>query len=88
VNLKEYLNDFKDFDIAAFYLGVCLGLWPDTGKNFLENKGMFWTQNALGDKMNELLEIMVQEKILLKNDEEQYAWNNKFEGAKHLKESR
>ena len=67
-NLSEYLVNWSDFDVAEFYLGVVLGLWEDTQEAFQSNKWIFWSNNLLGNSLFQLLEDMVRNNILMKNN--------------------
>jgi hypothetical protein len=70
--LKEKLANWTDFDVAQHAVAVCLGLMkPD---DF--NKGVFWTRNPLGKMLGNVLETLVEEGFLEKNEEEgQYRYN-------------
>jgi len=59
--LKEYLTDWTDLDVAAYYLGVTLGIFQgvssseDKFQEFRDNKHIFWTNNTLGDLLYDTL---------------------------------
>ncbi|MBK3576068.1 hypothetical protein JHN63_20050 [Streptomyces sp. MBT65] len=76
VELKEILADWRDYDDAAFRLGVFLGVFPRDQK-FSSVKRMFWQDGyPLGDMLVDMLDRMAEAGVLLKNDEDvQYKWN-------------
>lgn len=64
-NLKKYLKNWEDIDVASFYLGCVLGIFEDDSmENFRENKGTFWTNNSLGDFLYDMLSRMSDENII------------------------
>jgi hypothetical protein len=87
--LKERLKEWREFDYAAYELGVVLGLWPEWGDaprpnnephdNWGGTKGIFWTDNPLGETLSKTLNRLVDLKMLEKNDEFQYKWNDKYD---------
>lgn len=52
-----------DFDVAEFYLGHVLGLWPEDAEGL---KGLFWSNNKVGNALAHMLEEMVRAGILAK----------------------
>src|SRR3954447_23191222 len=44
-------------DCAAFLVGRALAIFPASAK-FLQVKGMFWTENPLGDALHEVLGVV------------------------------
>ncbi|MFI6622170.1 hypothetical protein [Streptomyces sp. NPDC050528] len=76
VELKEILADWRDYDDAAFRLGVFLGVLP-RDQTFSSVKRMFWVDGyPLGDMLVDMLDRMAEAGVLLKNDEDvQYKWN-------------
>jgi hypothetical protein len=69
-NLKEYLEDWVDVDVASFYLGCVLGIFDDDRiENFRIHKGTFWSRNPLGDFLYNTLYKMYDEGIVeMSND--------------------
>jgi len=80
--LRAALDDWQDFDVAAYALGRILGLFPsfDTPeKSWLEYKHIFWTDNHTGRTLHYLLLNLVKNGVLLHNEEEQrFKWNPDF----------
>lgn len=73
--LKEHLENWNDFDGAAYSLGLSLGVFQEN-QSFQELKYVFWTNNPLGNMLHEMLEELVKTEILIKNEDDQYKWNN------------
>lgn len=73
--LKEYLQNWNDFDGAMYYLGLSLGIFKQE-QTFPELKDIFWTNNLVGNTLNEILENLVSAGILIENEDGQYKWNN------------
>lgn len=76
MELKEILADWRDYDDAAFRLGVFLGVFP-RDQRFSSVKRMFWTDGyPLGDMLLDILDRMTQAGVLLKDeDDARYKWN-------------
>ncbi|MET8077849.1 hypothetical protein [Streptomyces sp. NPDC005303] len=76
MELKDVLADWLDYDVAAFRLGVFLGVFPRDQK-FSSVKRMFWVDGyPLGDMLVDLLDRMAQAGVLLKDEEDaRYKWN-------------
>ena len=79
--LKEFLKDWEDQDICAYYLACCLGLIEsDTSfAVFRENKHVFWSGNPTSNFLSEALRKMAEVRMLDFDDEEtKYRWNKEF----------
>lgn len=76
MELKEILADWRDYDDAAFRLGVFLGVFP-RDQQFNSVKRMFWVDGyPLGDMLVDFLDRMAQAGVLLKDeDDDRYRWN-------------
>ncbi|MEU0946792.1 hypothetical protein ABZ379_29215 [Streptomyces canus] len=76
MELKDVLADWLDYDVAAFRLGVFLGVFPRDQK-FSSVKRMFWIDGyPLGDMLVDILDRMAQAGVLLKDeDDARYKWN-------------
>jgi hypothetical protein len=76
MELREILADWRDYDDAAFRLGVLLGVFPSDQK-FSAVKRMFWMDGyPLGDMLVDMLDRMVEAGVLLKDEEDvRYKWN-------------
>lgn len=81
-DLKERLSDWKDWDGAAFDVGVCLGFWPDMGAPYgfdpwHGTKGIMWSNNPLGNAIYYFLSGLVEAGMLEMREEPDiaYRWN-------------
>ena len=74
MTLAEGLDDWTDWDRAAFVLGQTLGVFERV--DFLEAKHVFWTDNALGEGLHDALLALVRGGVLDRRDEpdEQFRW--------------
>ncbi|MET7691181.1 hypothetical protein ABZT06_24920 [Streptomyces sp. NPDC005483] len=74
--LRQILADWRDYDDAAFRLGIFLGVFPWDQK-FGPVKRMFWQDGyPLGEMLVDLLDRTVEGGVLLKNEEDvRYKWN-------------
>lgn len=80
--LKERINDWTDWDVAAHSLGICLGLMPDN-LGWGGSKHVFWSNHPVGELLYSMLDQMVERGILEKRDEPdmQYRWTPTFFGS-------
>lgn len=77
--LKELLADWTDFDSAGHAVAVCFGMMPAEWEWVLRNaKWIFWTSNPIGNLLHDVLEDLVEQKVLEKNDDDQYRYNAGF----------
>ena len=74
VSNAEGMADWEDWDCAAYALGRKLGLFEN--RTFREVKGMFWTDNDLGNGLHDALLALVRAGVLERRDEpdEQFRW--------------
>jgi hypothetical protein len=78
-NLKEYLVEWTDFDLAEHAVAVCFGLMPEEGAYVtLKNKWVFWSNNPIGNMLHEILERLVEQNVLEKNEDDQFRYNQNF----------
>ncbi len=78
--LRELLDNWTDADVAGYYLACSLGLMeydPSFGV-FRDLKGVFSTNNVVGNALFKMLDIMVEGGLLEMNDEFQYRWAASF----------
>lgn len=77
--LKDCIGDWTDWDVAAYRLGISLGLMPDAS-TFGRAKHVFWSNHQVGELLYAMLDQMVSAGILEKRDEPdiQYRWNPVF----------
>jgi hypothetical protein len=82
LTIKSRLGDWTDWDGAAYSLGICLGLMPDQS-GFGAAKHVFWSNHPVGNTLNRILELLVEQGILEKREEPdiQYRWNPSFRGS-------
>lgn len=86
MNLKEVLKDWTEIDVAAFHIGVALGIISPLSDrkeiyNFGGKKWIFWTENPLGTALFDTLESLVKANVLEKHDGDDhlYRWNAGFD---------
>lgn len=81
---KENMLEWADFDAAAYYLGLSLGFFNEDSKNL---KRIFWTNNKLGNRLNLILDDLVEKEFLLKREEPdiQYKWNKDSENFSEMR---
>ena len=79
--LKDQLEDWTDWDFAAYALAISLGLMP-AGILPGRVKAVFWTNNPVGIMLHEMLRQLAAAGILENRDEpdDQYRWNAAFSG--------
>jgi hypothetical protein len=78
--LKEYFLDEEwiDIDIVEYFLCVLLGILP--GKDLFDNnKGIFWSNNPVGNCIADFLFALTELKILIYDKENvKFKWNKDF----------
>lgn len=79
MKLQERLEEWTDFDGAAYELGVSLGFFEDyrtAGGMWLDHaeKFIFWVRNPIGDFLFETLEQMTSLGILEMDDDHRVRW--------------
>ena len=76
MTLRESLADWSDWDVAAFALGVSIGLFSEWTNGPLPHKGIFWSANPIGDALHEALNALVRGGVLERREEPdvQYRW--------------
>lgn len=63
VSLPQALADWTDFDVAAHAIGVGLGVFGP-GSKMRDHKHVFWTDNPLGNALDEVLHALVEGGVL------------------------
>lgn len=79
--LKSNLQEWTDVDIASYHVAVALGVAPNPTDKFDwgGKKWMFWTSNPLGEGLYNVLEMLAENGVLEKDEEEsRFRWNPKF----------
>ncbi|MFJ8441359.1 hypothetical protein [Kitasatospora griseola] len=77
MDLRERLDDWTDWDGAAFELGRVLGIFAQP-VTFPQVKRVFWTDSPLGNALHEMLLQLVAAGVLERRDEpddEQFRWS-------------
>lgn len=78
-NFRSKLSEWRDFDTAAFHLAVTLGVLDNTARAATEAKHVFWSSNALGDGLREILDTLVRLGCLqYDQDSQRFRWNPDF----------
>lgn len=75
MSLAKDLQDWTDWDYAGYSVAIHLGIIEG---EFLAPgiKGIFWSNNLLGNAIHEILQKLVEAEVLLYEAEEsQYKWN-------------
>lgn len=74
MSLADDLDDWTDWDAAAYALGRTLGLFHDA--DFPRVKHVFWTDNRLGNGLHDALLALVSAGVLDRREEpdEQFRW--------------
>ncbi len=80
--LKIGLENWVDTDIAMYYIGCCLGIFPPPdkeNKGFRKVKAILWSSNEIGDSLELILKRLYRNNVLLFDEEEEkYKWNKNF----------
>jgi hypothetical protein len=76
VNLADELAEWTDWDVAAYRLGRSVGLFADL--DWYAAKGVFWTDNEVGNGLHDALLGLVRSGVLDRREEpdEQFRWAN------------
>lgn len=76
VDLSEGLAEWTDWDGAAFGVGRSLGIFSDS-QTFTQVKGVFWTDNPLGNALHEVLLQLAAAGVLERREDpgEQFRWS-------------
>jgi hypothetical protein len=78
--LKEDLKDWQDIDAAGFILACDIGLMKK-GDFQVKAKHVFWSNNAIGNVLYDILDKLVEIGVLENDTEElRYRWNPLFKG--------
>ena len=82
-SLKEALQEWRDYDAAAFALGSALGLWDSAFSTFaVDVKHVLWSRHEVGDELYSVLASLSRLGILLDDSENQrYRWNPEYRGS-------
>ncbi len=74
MTLADSLADWTDSDVAQYELGRSVGLFD--ASEFLDEKGVFWTDNPLGNALRAALLALVDGQVLEHRVEpdDQFRW--------------
>ena len=72
MTLADRLAEWRDWDGAAFELGVVLGLFEEG--DWLKNKGIVWSANPVGDVLHEILLTLTRAGLLERREEPDVAF--------------
>jgi hypothetical protein len=72
VTLAARLVDWRDWDGAAFELGVVLGLFEDG--DWPKDKGVVWSANPIGDALHDVLLALTRAGVLEQREEPDVAF--------------
>jgi hypothetical protein len=66
VTLKEGLANWTDRDVAAYKVGVTLGIFEDVdfATGWPRNRGVFLTNNVIGNGLHEVLRTLATSGVL------------------------
>lgn len=83
MNLRMKLNEWSDWDIAAYYLAQSLGMMDETVSFSKDAKHVFWADNPIGNILHKMLDELVSCQVLERRDEPdiQYRWNPIFKSS-------
>lgn len=81
--LRDNLQDWTDIDLAAYQLALGMGLMIPDVAFAGRAKHIFWSENAIGAMLNDILRSFAENGILEYRDEPdyQYRWNPTFKGT-------
>lgn len=82
MTFRDELKEWVDADIASYFVAVYLGLVPPVFQNlpFGNKKGLFWSNNKLGESLYSILQILVENGVLEEDKEEaKFRWNVDFD---------
>lgn len=82
-NLRDKLNEWTDWDGAAFLLAQSIGLMSSDVRFSEEAKHVFWSNNPIGTALHNMLGELVAAGVLENRHEpdDQYRWNSAFVGT-------
>lgn len=82
LSIKDRFDKRLDFDVALYELGVIFGFWPENNadfSNFQKYKGVFWSNNKLGNHLYIILLELVELGVLIKDEDEKFLANPDFD---------
>jgi len=81
LDIRKLFEDWVEPDVAHYYMAALLGIMvlDESQDGWIRVKGVFNTNNPVGNALYALLECGVAGGLLEKNDDIQYRWNRTFE---------
>jgi len=82
--LRTALEEWTDWDGAAYALAVALGLIdPQQAPFATKAKHVFWSNHPVGTMLYDMLDRLVALGAILRRDEpdKQYRWNREYRGT-------
>ena len=78
--IDELFAEWEDYDFSAYYVACLLGIvkYDKSWDEYRRIKGLFWTNNPVGNILYDFLEKMVEAKLFEKDDDLGYRWNKSF----------
>jgi hypothetical protein len=75
-SLAESLRTWTDWDVSSFHLGRAIGLF-ERQEDWQRTKGVFWTDNRIGNGLRSALLALVEAGVLERREEpdEQFRWS-------------
>ena len=81
--IQGLFEDWVEPDIGMYYLACLSGImnYDESFDNYRKAKGVFWSNNELGNMLFEMLQKMAETGLLEKDEQQyQFRWNKSFEG--------
>ncbi|HNC59700.1 MAG TPA: hypothetical protein PLP33_30015 [Leptospiraceae bacterium] len=66
-DFKSQVMDWTDYDVAEFFLGISLGIF-EPNVDFLDCKDVIWSNTPIGNLLCDIINCMVKEGVLLKEE--------------------
>ena len=81
LDIRKLFRDWVEPDVAHYYLACLIGIMvlDESQEGWIRVKGVFNTNNPVGNCLCALLEQAVAEGMLETNEDIQYRWNPTFE---------
>lgn len=72
--MLDKFEDWLDFDEAEAILGIALGIFSDQDHIQVvhKHKGIFWSNNPVGNTLSMILDMLVDLKLLEKDKDNRY----------------
>jgi hypothetical protein len=77
------MNEWTDIDGPLHDLAIALGIIPKNSNFATEAKGIYWSNNPLGNFLGDTLYKMRDLGMLLVNDDGEFMWNPEYISPVH-----